>query len=663
MSFGIGDVYPRPELIEIKNRLIEESYNECEDQIKLYQQGRIQLKAGLNAEQTLESILNKILSDVREKIGGYLRSSLPKSNSALIMAVCGSKGSDLNLSQMITCVGQQIVSGQRIGNGFYNRTLPHFEPNSKYPAAKGFVKNSFYTGLNATEFFFHTVGGREGLVDTAVKTAETGYMQRRMVKALEDLTVQYDNSVTISGGHILQFIYGDDGIDPMSVDDGGKIVNLPRLLNLIKSFYPKNPKEKILTPNEIRTIISHEIEKYVTNSSNINELFTKEVKEFWESLASNVESLCSKYGTSEGDIKIINCISSLTEIQIKEFFKVLWKKYRKAQIVPGDAVGAIAAMSIGEPGTQMTLKTFHFAGVASMNITQGVPRLKEIINYTKEISTPVIFAKLLQQNDLMAARIVKGRIEKTKLSEIVTYIKEVMSNKGCFLKVKLNLNLIDDLKLEIKIGQVKEAILRTKKIGLKEKNIFIESSTKLRIEPQDTSRENMFFAMQIIKKKLADVVVVGIDKIVRAVINKVDKKTPESEESYILAIEGKGLQEVMLTPGIDHKRCISNDINEIEKTLGIEAARSTIINEIKVTMSAHGIVVDPRHLQLVSDLMTFKGRVLGLQRFGMVKMKDSVLKHSSFEKTNDILFDSAFHSIVENVQGVSESIIMVIIIS
>jgi DNA-directed RNA polymerase III subunit RPC1 len=161
----------------------------------------------MNAEQSLESILNKTLSDVRETIGSYLRTNLKKSNSALIMAVCGSKGSDINLSQMIACLGQQIVSGQRIGDGFFNRTLPHFEPFSKYPAAKGFVKNSFFTGLNATEFFFHTIGGREGLVDTAVKTAETGYMQRRLVKALEDLTVQYDGTVTISTGEILQVIY------------------------------------------------------------------------------------------------------------------------------------------------------------------------------------------------------------------------------------------------------------------------------------------------------------------------------------------------------------------------------------------------------------------------------------------------------------------------
>jgi len=124
-----------------------------------------------------------------------LKKSLPRYNAALIMAVCGSKGSNINLSQMIACVGQQTVNGKRMPNGFLNRSLPHFEPYSKEADAKGFVKNSFYTGLTAPEFFFHTMGGREGLVDTAVKTAETGYMQRRLMKSMEDLIVRYDKTV------------------------------------------------------------------------------------------------------------------------------------------------------------------------------------------------------------------------------------------------------------------------------------------------------------------------------------------------------------------------------------------------------------------------------------------------------------------------------------
>jgi DNA-directed RNA polymerase III subunit RPC1 len=127
-------------------------------------------------------MLNGILGKLRESAGQEAMKALDWSNAPRIMAECGSKGSSLNISQMISCVGQQAVGGHRIQDGFVNRTLPHFQYHSLTPAAKGFVANSFYTGLTATEFFFHTMGGREGLVDTAVKTAETGYMARRLMK-------------------------------------------------------------------------------------------------------------------------------------------------------------------------------------------------------------------------------------------------------------------------------------------------------------------------------------------------------------------------------------------------------------------------------------------------------------------------------------------------
>lgn len=178
--------------------------------------------------------MNGELSKIRDKAGEILRKKLPKYNAPLIMAICGSKGSDINLCQMIALVGQQTVNGQRMPNGFFDRSLPHFEPYSKYPASKGFVKNSFYSGLTATEFFFHTCGGREGLVDTAVKTAETGYMQRRLMKALEDLSIKYDETVRTSTQHVIQFQYGDDGLDPMFMDDNNQPVSLKRLFTIVK---------------------------------------------------------------------------------------------------------------------------------------------------------------------------------------------------------------------------------------------------------------------------------------------------------------------------------------------------------------------------------------------------------------------------------------------
>lgn len=131
---------------------------------------------------------------------------------------------------MVACVGQQIISGRRVPDGFQDRSLPHFPKKSKEPPSKGFVRNSFYSGLRATEFLFHAISGREGLVDTAVKTAETGYMQRRLMKALEDLTTQYDLSVRNSTGGVVQFRYGDDGLDPACLEGDAQPIDLNRSL-------------------------------------------------------------------------------------------------------------------------------------------------------------------------------------------------------------------------------------------------------------------------------------------------------------------------------------------------------------------------------------------------------------------------------------------------
>ena len=139
-------------------------------------------------------------------------------------------GSVINVSQMVACVGQQIISGKRVPDGFQDRSLPHFPKKSKEPPSKGFVRNSFYTGLSPTEFLFHAISGREGLVDTAVKTAETGYMQRRLMKALEDLTTQYDLSVRNSTGGVVQFRYGDDGLDPACLEGDAQPIEFQRSL-------------------------------------------------------------------------------------------------------------------------------------------------------------------------------------------------------------------------------------------------------------------------------------------------------------------------------------------------------------------------------------------------------------------------------------------------
>lgn len=171
-SIGIDDVTPSKQILSLKNDLLNHALVKAQKFINSYTNSQIKLKPGCNALQSLESELNGLLSKVREKCGDKAVETLHFRNAPLCMATCGSKGSALNISQMVACLGQQSVSGSRIQNGFIGRSLPHFPIGSLTPPAKGFVGNSFYSGLTATEFFFHTMGGREGLVDTAVKVMD-----------------------------------------------------------------------------------------------------------------------------------------------------------------------------------------------------------------------------------------------------------------------------------------------------------------------------------------------------------------------------------------------------------------------------------------------------------------------------------------------------------
>uniref|UniRef100_A0A8C6VII9 DNA-directed RNA polymerase subunit n=1 Tax=Naja naja TaxID=35670 RepID=A0A8C6VII9_NAJNA len=484
-SIGIGDVTPGQGLLKAKYELLNAGYKKCDEYIEALKTGKLQQQPGCTAEETLEALILKELSVIRDHAGSACLRELDKSNSPLTMAVCGSKGSFINISQMIACVGQQAISGSRVPDGFENRSLPHFEKHSKLPAAKGFVANSFYSGLTPTEFFFHTMAGREGLVDTAVKTAETGYMQRRLVKSLEDLCSQYDLTVRSSMGDIIQFIYGGDGLDPAAMEGKDEPLEFKRVLDNIRAVYPSR-SEPALSKNEL--------------------VLTA------ESIMKKNEFLC--------------CQDS--------FLQVLFCFY-----LPFPRQG-------------------HFSFFRTRN--------------------------------------------------------------------------------ELKPGDV-----------------VVHGEAVVCVTPRENSKSSMYYVLQSLKEELPKVVVQGIPEVSRAVIH-IDEQS--GKEKYKLLVEGDNLRAVMATHGVKGTRTTSNNTYEVEKTLGIEAARTTIISEIQYTMVNHGMSIDRRHVMLLSDLMTYKGEVLGITRFGLAKMKESVLMLASFEKTADHLFDAAYFGQKDSVCGVSECIIM-----
>jgi len=226
---GIDDEdIPEEAKLQIMN-VIEEAEEKVEKLIEAYRKGQLQPAPGRSLEETLEMEIMGVLAKARDEAGKISARYLGLENSSVIMARSGARASMLNLSQMAGSIGQQSVRGQRLHRGYQDRTLPHFKRGDLGARARGFVESSYKKGLSPTEYFFHSMGGREGLVDTAVRTSRSGYMQRRLINALEDLKVREDRMVVDTGGNVIQFRYGEDGVDPTR-SSWGENVNMEEIL-------------------------------------------------------------------------------------------------------------------------------------------------------------------------------------------------------------------------------------------------------------------------------------------------------------------------------------------------------------------------------------------------------------------------------------------------
>ncbi len=234
MAFGFTTSIDDEDIpLEAKERIAEvigDAKEKVDKLINVYNSGELEPLPGRSLRETLEMRIMEVLAESRDSAGAVAEEFLGLDNHAVIMARTGARGSMLNLTQMAACVGQQSVRGERLSRGYRGRTLPHFKQGELGADARGFISSSYKTGLRPLEFFFHAMGGREGLVDTAVRTAQSGYMQRRMINALQDLRVEYDGTVRDDRGTIIQFKYGEDGVDPAH-SDRGKAVNVEKLLS------------------------------------------------------------------------------------------------------------------------------------------------------------------------------------------------------------------------------------------------------------------------------------------------------------------------------------------------------------------------------------------------------------------------------------------------
>jgi DNA-directed RNA polymerase subunit A' len=259
-SISIDDESIPPEAQAQVDEAIEEANERVEELIETYERGELESLPGRTIDETLEMKIMQTLGQARDSAGDIAEDHFDDDNPAVVMAESGARGSMLNLTQMAGCVGQQAVRGERINRGYENRTLSHFEENDLSADAHGFVEHSYREGLNPKEFFFHAMGGREGLVDTAVRTSKSGYLQRRLINALSELETQYDGTVRDTSDTVVQFEFGEDGTSPVEVSssDDEAAVDVEEIADRVidSEFTDETEKEKFLGETRERTNLS-----------------------------------------------------------------------------------------------------------------------------------------------------------------------------------------------------------------------------------------------------------------------------------------------------------------------------------------------------------------------------------------------------------------------
>ncbi|KAK4368173.1 hypothetical protein RND71_011965 [Anisodus tanguticus] len=769
-SIGIGDTIADASTMEKINETISTAKSKVKELIKAAQEKQLEAEPGRTMMDSFENRVNQVLNKARDDAGSSAEKSLSESNNLKAMVTAGSKGSFINISQMTACVGQQNVEGKRIPFGFIDRTLPHFTKDDYGPESRGFVENSYLRGLTPQEFFFHAMGGREGLIDTAVKTSETGYIQRRLVKAMEDIMVKYDGTVRNSLGDVIQFLYGEDGMDAVWIETQ-KLDSLKAKKTAFDDMYAYeiddpnwNPSymlpeavEDLKGIREIRSVFDAEVQKLEADRHQLGTEIAVTGDNSWplpvniQRLVLNAQKTFKIDFRRPSDMHPMEIVESVDKLQERLkvvpgddylsmeaqknatlFFNILLrsalaskrvlKEYRLSReafdwlvgeiearflqslVAPGEMIGCVAAQSIGEPATQMTLNTFHYAGVSAKNVTLGVPRLREIINVAKKIKTPSLSVYLKPEvgKTKERAKTVQCALEYTTLRSVtqatevwydpdpmstlieedVEFVKsyyempdeeidpdkispwllrielnrEMMVDKKLSMAdiaEKINLEFDDDLTCIFNDDNAEKLILRIR--------IMNDEAPKGEL---DESAEDDVFLKKIESNMLTEMALRGIPDINKVFIknSKVqkfdDNEGFKAENEWMLDTEGVNLLAVMTHEDVDASRTTSNHLIEVIEVLGIEAVRRSLLDELRVVISFDGSYVNYRHLAILCDTMTYRGHLMAITRHGINRNDTGPMMRCSFEETVDILLDAAVFAESDYLRGVTENIML-----
>jgi len=775
-SVGISDLIADDATNEAIIKVITSKKEAVQNIINETHLGIFENKSGKPNNQAFEDKVNNILNQATNEAGQIGRSSLDKDNRFVIMVNAGSKGSDLNIAQMVSALGQQNVDAKRIPYGFDNRTLPCFTKYDDSPGARGFIESSFIGGLTPTELFFHAMGGRVGLIDTAVKTSQTGYISRRLIKALEDLMVRYDMTVRNNKDKIVQFRYGDDGFDPVKVESQSlplvqmskqeiynyfhisinkrddissifttktgklykqQLVELNKKMNnyidymkisqndIIKYVFKNIYNKQIHLPIAFTHVINNVQGQQTLNMDSQIDITPLEAYEMIE----NTYQILDNYTYSKPNHlfkvlfyfylspKQLLIIKRFNRIALTYLLDIIVKMYKESIVNPGEMVGIIAAQSIGEPTTQLTLNTFHFAGVASKsNVTRGVPRIEEILSLSENPKNPscTIYLPKQIEHDKEAAFKLVNNLQHTKLKNIVKNIsicydpddlntlietdKDVIRQYKEFSEVLDQ--CIDDPKQTEDIKSNWVIRIAVDKLEMLEKNISMDDinfaltyayGNTITCVYSDYNSENLIFRIRLKniisanKKKasithsldqsdeiyilknfqaelLNNLVLRGIKNISAVIPRKItdsveeDNGTYNRKEIWVLDTIGTNLLELLSLDNIDINNTFTNDIQEVYRILGVEAARQIIYNEFTEVIEHDGAYINYHHLSLLCDRMTVNKNLVSVFRHGINNDDIGPIAKASFEETPEQFLKAARHGELDNLRGISSNV-------
>jgi DNA-directed RNA polymerase II subunit RPB1 len=780
-SVGISDLISDEKTNDEIVKIITQKKADVKNLIEQTQIGVFENKTGKTNNEEFETRVNNILNQATSEAGNVGLKSLSKNNRFVTMVNAGSKGSELNISFMISCLGQQNVDGRRIPYGFDHRTLPHYTKYDESPGSRGFVESSYINGLSPQELFFHAMGGRVGLIDTAVKTSTTGYIQRRLIKGLEDLMVNYDMTVRTNKNKIVQFAYGDDNIDTTKVenqqipivsmstqdiyshyllpDDNSSNQILGNIfLKNVLARYKKQYNEMMIYCNKYiqfmidkrETIIKYVFKNkadsvvnmpvafsYIINnvqgqanitSSSLVDITPFEAFQMIEQCYSNLEKNVYASPTQLFKTLFFYYLSPKQLLMVKRFNKsaltllldTITMDYKRAVVSPGEMVGMISGQSIGEVSTQMTLNTFHFAGVASKsNVTRGVPRIEEILSLSSEPKNPslTVYLKSEDEDQKEKAQAIMYMLEHTTLEEIVK------STQICFDPDDLNTLISEDKdtieqyrafenmmvecsdftlseneksKWIIRIEMDPETMLE-KNITMDDVNFTLKNSYDDQISCiySDYNSDKLIFRIrmnEVIKstsgrggqKKtkvvsldqsdqiyilknfqdqlLQNIVLRGVKGIKKVIVRKIKDNIVENngiyknKEIWVLDTIGTNLLDILGLDYIDYKRTFSNSIVEIYNVLGIEAARQAIYNELVEVIEFDGTYINYHNFSVLVDRMTYTHKMISIFRHGINNDNIGPIAKASFEETPEMFLKAARHAELDTFRGVSANV-------